>query len=138
VQALFQIKVWVDEADGFNAFWGLRQGRKKMGRVANSVRSLLPAVWPVKAALRLLSRVAVIDLLQPLAECLHTITADNGKEFAEHQRIVQELGIDFFFAHPYAAWERGSNENMNGRLRQYFPKGRDFGIIYEKEIDDVM
>jgi IS30 family transposase len=109
-----------------------------MGRVANSVRSLLPAVWPFKAALRLLSRVAVIDLLQPLAECLHTITADNGKEFAEHQRIVQELGIDFFFAHPYAAWERGSNENMNGRLRYYFPKGRDFGIIYEKEIDDVM
>jgi len=103
VQALFQIKVWVDEADGFYAFWGLRQGRKKMGRVANSVRSLLPAVWPFKAALRLLSRVAVIDLLPPLAECLHTITADNGKEFAEHQRIVQELGIDFFFAHPYAA-----------------------------------
>ena len=70
MQALFQINVWVDEADGFNAFWGLRQGRKKMGRVANSVRSLLPAFWPFKAALRLLSRVAVIDLLQPLADRL--------------------------------------------------------------------
>jgi IS30 family transposase len=109
-----------------------------MNRVANSVRSLLPAVWPFKAALRLLSRVVAIDLLPPLAECLHTITADNGKEFAAHQRIVQELGIDFLFAHLYAAWERGSNENMDGLLLQYFPNCRNFGFISEKEIDAVM
>jgi IS30 family transposase len=53
---------------------------------------------------------------------LHTITGDNNKEFAEHERIAQELDFDFFFAIPYAAWERSSNENMNGLIRQYIPK----------------
>ncbi|HEY5671548.1 MAG TPA: IS30 family transposase, partial [Anaerolineales bacterium] len=48
------------------------------------------------------------------------------------------LEADFFFAHPYAAWERGSNENMNGLLRQYFPKGRDFDTISEEEIEAAM
>ncbi|HEY5668978.1 MAG TPA: IS30 family transposase, partial [Anaerolineales bacterium] len=48
------------------------------------------------------------------------------------------LEADFFFAHPYAAWERGSNENMNGLLRQYFPKGRDFDTISEEEIEVAM
>ena len=65
---------------------------------------------------------AVIDLLQPVTDRAHTITADNGKEFSEHERIAKELGIDFFFAHAYAAWERGANENMNGLVRQYMPK----------------
>jgi IS30 family transposase len=60
---------------------------------------------------------AVIDLLQPVADLSHTITADNGKEFADHERIAHELEISFFFAHPYAAWERGANENMNTFLR---------------------
>lgn len=61
---------------------------------------------------------AVIDLLQPVADRSHTITGDNGKEFADHERIAHELEISFFFAHPYAAWERGANENMNGLVRQ--------------------
>jgi len=81
---------------------------------------------------------AMIDLLQPVSDCSHTITADNGKEFAEHERIAHELEIDFFFAHPYAAWERGSNENMNGLIRQYFPKGCDFTTITDEEIEFVM
>jgi IS30 family transposase len=81
---------------------------------------------------------AMIDLLQPVSDCSHTITADNGKEFAEHERIALELEIDFFFAHPYAAWERGSNENMNGLIRQYFPKGCDFTTITDEEIEFVM
>jgi hypothetical protein len=65
VQALFQIKVWIGEADGFNAFLGLRKGRKKMGR-----ESPCPAIWPLVAALGSLSSVAVMDLLQPLADLL--------------------------------------------------------------------
>ena len=80
----------------------------------------------------------MIDLLQPVSDCSHTITADNGKEFAEHERIAHQLEIDFFFAHPYAAWERGSNENMNGLIRQYFPKGCDFTTITDEEIEFVM
>ena len=77
---------------------------------------------------------AVIDLLQPISERLHTITGDNGKEFAEHERISRELKIDFFFAHPFAAWERGTNENMNGLVRQYIPKQREFASITEQEL----
>jgi IS30 family transposase len=77
---------------------------------------------------------AVIELLQPISERLHTITADNGKEFAEHERISCELNTDFFFAHPFAAWERGTNENMNGLVRQYIPKRREFDTISENEL----
>jgi IS30 family transposase len=58
-----------------------------------------------------------------------TITSDNGKEFAAHQMISKELLIDFFFAHPYAAWERGTNENANGLVRQYLPKNRDLSTV---------
>ena len=77
---------------------------------------------------------AVIDLLQPLSERLHTITGDNGKEFAEHERISRELKTDFFFAHPFAAWERGTNENTNGLVRQYIPKHREFESITDNEL----
>jgi IS30 family transposase len=64
---------------------------------------------------------------------LKTITSDNGKEFAGHQRISNELSIDFFFAHPYAAWERGTNENANGLIRQYLPKDRDLSTVSSQE-----
>jgi IS30 family transposase len=81
---------------------------------------------------------AMIDLLQPVSDHLHTITADNGKEFAEHEKIARELKADFFFAHPYAAWERGSNENMNGLIRQYIPEKRNFASVEETEVELVM
>ncbi len=77
---------------------------------------------------------AVISLLQPFAKHLHTITGDNGKEFAEHERISLELNADFFFAHPFAAWERGTNENLNGLVRQYIPKRREFDTITEHDL----
>jgi IS30 family transposase len=81
---------------------------------------------------------AMIELLQPVTECVHTITGDNGKEFAEHERIAQELCSDFFFAHPYAAWERGANENMNGLVRQYIPKNRKLNSVTNDELDLIM
>lgn len=81
---------------------------------------------------------AVIDLLRPVADRLHTLTADNGKEFAEHERIAHDLNADFFFAHPYAAWERGANENMNGLIRQYIPKTQDFASITEDDLIWIM
>jgi IS30 family transposase len=81
---------------------------------------------------------AISYLLKPYKSYVHTLTADNGKEFAGHQEISHILQTEFFFAHPYAAWERGSNENMNGLLRQYFPKGRDFDTISDEEIEAVM
>jgi len=81
---------------------------------------------------------AVIDLLKPLGGDPHTITADNGKEFAGHERIANDLQVDVYFAHPYSSWERGTNENMNGLIRQYFPKKRCFATITEHEIQHAM
>ena len=66
-----------------------------------------------------------------------TITGDNGLEFAGHSSIAKELGIDFYFTHPYCSWEKGTNENTNGLIRQYFPKGTDFNMISEEMIDKV-
>jgi len=55
-----------------------------------------------------------------------TITADNGKEFAEHERIENETNAPVYFAHSYSSWERGTNENTNGHVKQYFPKRSSF------------
>lgn len=81
---------------------------------------------------------AMTKLLKPHSACVYTITSDNGREFAGHEAISQELGADFFFAHPYASWERGTNENTNGLIRQYFPKHRDFTTITQEEVDIAM
>ena len=76
---------------------------------------------------------ALIELLRPYP--VLTLTVDNGKEFMEHQRVAQALQADIYFAHPNSAWERGTNENTNGLIRQYFPKGSDFSSITNHEID---
>jgi IS30 family transposase len=81
---------------------------------------------------------AVIKLLAPFSEQVITLTSDNGKEFAGHKQIANSLKADFYFAHPYASWERGLNENTNGLIRQYFPKNRDFTTITQEEIKQVM
>jgi IS30 family transposase len=83
-------------------------------------------------------RNSLVDMLKPFSDRLYTLTSDNGKEFAESEEIAKELKVDFFFAHPYAAWERGSNENMNGLIRQYIPKKRDFASVNETEVELVM
>lgn len=82
-----------------------------------------------------------IEILTPYKEVLHTITSDNGKEFAAHQRIAQQLNIDFYFARPYHSWERGSNENLNGLIRQYIPKKSifdDFSHEYIQWVEDEL
>ena len=81
---------------------------------------------------------AMLSLLTPFAACVHTLTTDNGKEFAQHERIARKLNADFFFAHPYASWERGANENMNGLIRQFFPKKLRFDSITRKDIAFAM
>ncbi len=81
---------------------------------------------------------AIARLLLPLAPRVHTITSDNGREFAGHQHLAAKLEADFYFAHPYASWERGLNENTNGLVRQYFPKGSDFTAITEEAVEEVM
>jgi transposase, IS30 family len=63
-----------------------------------------------------------------------TMTFDNGKEFADHEWITAHTGIAIYFAEPYCAWQRGSNENANGLLRQFFPKGTDFAEVSHHEV----
>jgi IS30 family transposase len=73
-------------------------------------------------------------LLRPHKGKCHTITFDNGKEFAEHELMAAYLKADIYFAHPYSSWERGLNENSNGLLRQYFPKGMDLTEITDEQV----
>lgn len=78
---------------------------------------------------------AIERRLKPLPAGLrHTSTFDNGKEFSDHERVAKATGIDIYFARPYHAWERGCNENFNGLVRQFFPKGTDFRHISPQEV----
>jgi len=79
-----------------------------------------------------------IRLLSPLKDRVHTITKDNGLEFAGHQKVARKLKTDIFFAHPYSSWERGLNENTNGLVRQYIPKSRRLDTVTDEEIDFIM
>lgn len=77
---------------------------------------------------------AIVDKLQPMAARVKTLTFDNGKEFAGHAHIDQQLQSTAYFARPFASWERGSNENLNGLLRQYVPKKRAMSTVSDEEI----
>jgi IS30 family transposase len=80
---------------------------------------------------------AAVRRLKPIDDFVHTITFDNGKEFAAHQRMAAALDAKIFFATPYHAWERGLNENTNGLIRDFFPKGTDFSTITPAEVAKV-
>jgi transposase, IS30 family len=67
-----------------------------------------------------------------------TITYDNGSEFADHELIERDNKVDVYFAYPYHSWERGSNENTNGLIRQFFPKGTPFASITQRQLDRVV
>ncbi len=98
-------------------------GMLKMKKIASKESSVVTA--------------AINELLEDWIPYINTITADNGKEFAGHKKVAEFLGIDYYFAHPYHSWERGSNENLNGLIRQYFPKGSDFSILTKQMIKQV-
>jgi IS30 family transposase len=78
-----------------------------------------------------------VDLLRPIADKVFTVTVDNGKEFCEHKAIAALLKTRIYFAHPYASWERGLNENTNGLVRQYFPKKTDFSQLTHADVQRV-
>src|SRR5690606_34804078 len=70
-----------------------------------------------------------------------TMTYDNGIEMANHKWLTKKTGMDIYFAHPYSSWERGTNENTNGLIRRFLPKGTDFNKISAqrlKEIENIL
>lgn len=81
------------------------------------------------------TREAIAERLLPFPA--FTLTADNGPENREWQELITLTGIAYYLAHPYHSWERGTNENTNGLIRWYFPKGTDFSIISLEEIAEV-
>jgi hypothetical protein len=80
---------------------------------------------------------AIITKLNSVTPLVKTLTFDNGKEFAEHQRIDNALKSTTYFADPFASWQRGSNENFNDLLRQYIPKKRPLSTVTDKELSMI-
>ncbi len=81
---------------------------------------------------------AILGALSPLAAQVETLTYDNGKEFALHEVIAKQLKAESYFAHPYHSWERGLNENTNGLIRQYAPKGTSFDDMTPESVQRIM
>ena len=97
-----------------------KSGYAVMAKVSNKTSALVSS--------------AIVDKLKPMAAKVKTPTYVNGKEFAGHSLIDQELNSTAYFARPFASWERGSNENLNGFLRQYIPKKRAMSTASDEEI----
>ncbi len=82
---------------------------------------------------------AMITLFSPLPAILRkTSTLDNGCEFTKHGEFTETMKMFIYFAQPYHSWERGGNENANGMIRRYFPKGTNFDNITEAQIQQVV
>ena len=114
-------------------------GKNKKGAILTINDRWSGKVWIKKLVGKFAKPLAekTIEILYPIKDLIHTITADNGKEFAYHKTISEQLEIDVFFAHPYHSWERGANENTNGLIRQYIPKKTDFSTITDEYIEYV-
>ncbi len=80
----------------------------------------------------------IVSLMESLPRKNYTLTVDNGKEFAKHEAVAKSLKIRVFFADAYSAWQRGLNENTNGLIRQYVPKGSDVRKLSNQEIQHIM
>ena len=97
-----------------------KSGYAKLFKVKNKTAELVSA--------------AMIKSLKPFDGLVDTITLDNGKEFADHQRVDLELGSTIYFADPFASWQRGTNENFNELLRQYIAKERALSTVTQEEL----
>jgi len=81
--------------------------------------------------------IETIRLMMPYKELVHSITSDNGLEFANHEYIAQKLNAHFYFAHPYSSWERGLSEYSNKLIRQYIPKKSSFNEFSTEYLNEV-
>ena len=80
----------------------------------------------------------IISLMDLLPRRSYTLTVDNGKEFASHESVANALRIRVYFADPYSAWQRGLNENTNGLIRQYVPKGSEVRMLTDEQVQHIM
>ena len=129
-------RIWDIEVDTIHSSWSERKGW--MVTIVDRVSKYL-AGWKVTTR----TAEAVADVLIREMKLfpkgkLFTITADNGKEFYDFKRVESILKVPLFFAHPYASYERPTNEQTNGMLRVFFPKWTDFSLISEEEIQEAI
>lgn len=111
-------------------------GRRRLGAVLSLVErcSRLTRLGKLPKATARAVHATARRRLQTLAYAVDSVTSDNGKEFAAHDKISADLDADFYFADPYASWQRGTNENTNGLIRQYLPKSRDLTTLTGPEL----
>ena len=117
------------------------QGRDKRVRIVTFVdrkTGYLVAFLLPKMNAELLTSLALKQFKKIPKKKRKTITLDNGPEFSDWERLEKKSGMTVYFAYPYHFWERGSNENVNGLLRQYFPNSYDFNLITEKELQHIV
>lgn len=107
-----------------NALVERKSGILKLTRVPNSTAAAT-------------ARAVVARLREVPAELRRTMTVDNGHEHANHRTVTDATGAEVFFCHPYHSWERGTNENTNGLVREYFPKQTDFAKVGDAEVARV-
>lgn len=114
-------------------------GRARLGAVLSLVErcSRLTRLAKLQRSSAAAVRAGAVRRLAPIAHAVDTITADNGREFAAHHHITQALDAKFYFADPHAAWQRGTNENTNGLIRQYLPKSRNLLTLTGPEIRKI-
>lgn len=115
-------------------------GKNHKGIVVTAVerKSKYIIASPVPSKSEHLVTDALVESLNPYKDKVLTITSDNGKEFADHEKIAKNLKAKFFFAHPYRSCERAINENSNGLLRQYFPKKTDLRGLKKDDINPIL
>ena len=114
-------------------------GKNHKGAILTIIDRRTGFLWMSKLSGKEASPLATktVEMLASIKGIIHTLTVDNGKEFAKHADFAGQLEIDVYFAHPYHSWERGANENTNGLIRQYIPKGSDFSEVSDDYIAEV-
>ncbi len=115
-----------------DTIFGLNQESFLLTAVDKANKILIIRKLPNKCAETVVE--AFRDIIRSTFYEFKTITSDNGPEFAQHKQIAEITGADFYFANPYASWERGLNEHTNGLIRRFYPKGTDFNLVSDKDI----
>jgi len=100
-------------------------------------KSLFTILRKLESTKAIATKTKLINALASYKQAVHTITTDNGHEFSEHEQIAQKLETQFYFTHPYSAWEKGTCENTNGLIRQYVPKKTDMSTVTQEQLNTI-